>query len=144
MAYVIGRKVIKDTESEFDSSAYGITSPTRRGAVMFEQTFTSYDAAKSNLRNLLLTKQGERVLQPEFGTGLHSLLFEQMDDVDFENRLEETITQSVGFWLPYITVESIEVDMSDEMKDRNMVGLKLGFRVGSDIQLNELTFTIQG
>ena len=111
---------------------------------MFEQTFTSDDAAKSNLRNLLLTRKGERIMQPEFGTGLHSLLFEQMDETEFAQRVEQTITQSVSFWLPYIQIEDIEIDMSDEMKDRNMVGLKLLFRVGSTLEPQELTFTVQG
>lgn len=143
MAYVIGRKVIKDTESEFDSIAYGIASPTKRGNVMFEQTFTSLDAAKSNLRNLLLTKRGERVMQPNFGTGLHSLLFEPMDN-EFEQKLQETITDSVRFWLPYITIENIEVDMSDEMKDRHTAGMKIEFTVGNNIETQELTFTVQG
>lgn len=143
MAYVIGRKVIKDTESEFDSVAYGIASPTKRGNVMFEQTFTSLDAAKSNLRNLLLTKRGERVMQPNFGTGLHSLLFEPMDN-EFEQKLQETITDSVRFWLPYITIENIEVDMSDEMKDRHTAGMKIEFTVGNNIDTQELTFTVQG
>ena len=143
MAYVIGRKVIKDTESEFDSVAYGIASPTKRGNVMFEQTFTSLDAAKSNLRNLLLTKRGERVMQPNFGTGLHSLLFEPMDN-SFEQKLQEMITNSVNFWLPYITIENIEVDMSDEMKDRHTAGMKIEFTVGNNIETQELTFTVQG
>jgi len=143
MAYVIGRKVVKDTESEFDSFAYGISSPTKRGTVMFEQTFTSYDAAKSNLRNLMLTARGERVMQPEFGTGLHELLFEPFDDT-YENRLQEMITQSVNFWLPYITVESIEVDMSDEMKDRHIANVNIQFTVGNEIDTQELTFTVQG
>ena len=143
MAYVIGRKVVKDTESDFDSFAYGITSPTKRGAVMFEQTFTSYDAAKSNLRNLMLTARGERVMQPEFGTGLHELLFEPFDDT-YESRLQEMITQSVNFWLPYITIESIEVDMSDEMKDRHTANVSIQFTVGSDIETQEITFTVQG
>jgi phage baseplate assembly protein W len=143
VAYVIGRKVIKDTESEFDSVAYGIASPTKRGNVMFEQTFTSLDAAKSNLRNLLLTKRGERVMQPNFGTGLHSLLFEPMDN-SFEQKLQEMITNSVNFWLPYITIENIEVDMSDEMKDRHTAGMKIEFTVGNNIETQELTFTVQG
>jgi hypothetical protein len=34
--------------------------------------------------------------------------------------------------------------MSDEMKDRNMVGLKLLFRVGSTIETQELTFSVRG
>ena len=143
MAYVIGRKVVKDTEKEFDSFAYGIVSPTKRGDVFFEQTFTSYDAAKSNLRNLLLTAKGERVMQPEFGTGLHDLLFEPFDD-EYESKLEETITQSVGFWLPYINIDSIEVDMSNEMKDKHMANMTVKFSVGDSIETNELTFTVRG
>ena len=142
MAYVLGKKVVKDTE-EFDSYAYGITSPTKRGNTMFEQTFTSYDAAKSNLRNLLLTRRGERIMQPNFGSGLHSLLFEQADD-ELETKLEETITESVNFWLPYINIEEIDIQMTDEMKDRNQATMNIKFTVGNDIDLNELTFTVQG
>lgn len=143
MAYVLGKRVIRDTESEFDSHAYGITSPTKRGDVMFEQTFTSYEAAKANLRNLLLTAKGERIMQPEFGSGIHSLLFEQMDD-NLEERLEEVITESVNFWLPYINIETIEVEMTDDMKDRNIANMSIQFTVGNDIELNELTFRVEG
>lgn len=143
MAYVLGKRVIRDTESEFDSHAYGISSPTKRGDVMFEQTFTSYEAAKANLRNLLLTAKGERIMQPEFGSGIHSLLFEQMDD-NLEERLEEVITESVNFWLPYINIETIEVEMTDDMKDRNIANMSIQFTVGNDIELNELTFRVEG
>jgi len=143
MAYVIGRKVIKDAEEEFDSFAYGITLPVKRGNNgFFEQAFTSFDQAKSNLKNLLLTKRGERIMQPEFGTGLHSLLFEQLDG-NLEQRLEETIVESVNTWLPYITIDEIDVETTDEMKDRNMARMKIGFRVGAQIDTQEITFTIQ-
>ncbi len=142
MAYVLGKKIVKDTK-EFDSLAFGIVSPTKRGAVFFEQTFTSYDAAKSNLRNLLLTRKGERVMQPKFGSGIHSLLFEQADDNLVES-LEETITEAVNFWLPYINIEEIDVEMTDEMKDRNLANMSIKFTVGQDIDLNEITFTVEG
>ena len=57
MAYVIGRKVVKDTK-EFDSYAYGITLPLGRGETgFFQQAFVSFEQAKSNLKNLLLTKK---------------------------------------------------------------------------------------
>ena len=116
MAYVLDRKVVKDTK-EFNDFAYGITLPLKRGNTgFFEQSFSSFEQAKTNLKNLLLTKQGERVMQPNFGTGLHSLLFEQMTD-DFENKLTETITKSVGYWLPYINIEEVDIKMTDEMKD---------------------------
>ena len=46
MAYVIGRKVVKDTK-EFDSYAYGITLPLGRGETgFFQQAFVSFEQAK--------------------------------------------------------------------------------------------------
>lgn len=143
MAYVIGRKVLKDTE-DFESFAYGITLPVKKGETgFFEQAFTSYEQAKSNLKNLLLTKKGERIMQPNFGTGLHSLLFEQIDDA-FELKIEETITKNVNYWLPYISIKNIDVEMTNELKDQNRVNLSLEFTVGNQIDLQELTFTVQG
>jgi phage baseplate assembly protein W len=143
MAYVIGRKVLKDTE-DFDSFAYGITLPIKNGETgFFEQAFTSYEQAKSNLKNLLLTKKGERIMQPNFGTGLQSLLFEQIDDT-FEQKIQETITKNVNYWLPYISIKNIDVEMTNELKDQNRVNLSLEFTVGNQIDLQELTFTVQG
>lgn len=143
MAYVIGRKVLKDTE-DFESFAYGITLPVKKGETgFFEQAFTSYEQAKSNLKNLLLTKKGERIMQPNFGTGLHSLLFEQIDDT-FESKIQETITKNVNYWLPYISIKNIDVEMTNELKDQNRVNLSLEFTVGNQIDLQELTFTVQG
>lgn len=143
MAYVIGKKIVKDTR-EFDTYAYGITLPIRKGNTgYFEQAFKSFEQAKSNLLNLLLTKKGERIMQPEFGSGLQSLLFDQLVD-NFETRLEDTITKTVAFWLPYINIEGIEIEMTDEMKDNNTANMSIQFTVGSEIDIQELTFTIEG
>lgn len=143
MAYIVKSKLVRDTE-KFNDYAYGILLPVQRGETgYFRQGFTSYEQAKTNLKNLLLTRKGERIMQPEFGTGLHELLFEQMDD-DFEVRLQETIETSVGFWLPYINIDEIDIEMTDEMKDRNRANMTIKFSVGNDISTQEITFTIQG
>jgi phage baseplate assembly protein W len=143
MAYVLGNKIVKDTK-EFDTYAYGITLPLKRGGNgYFEQAFTSFEQAKSNLKNLLLTKRGERIMQPEFGTGLEALLFEPMDD-GFETKLTDVITQTVNYWLPYINIEEIDIEMTDEMKDRHIAHMKIQFTVGNQIELQEITFTVRG
>ena len=142
MATKVANQIVKDSDSDFDNHAYGITYPVRTGSTMFESTYNLVDAASSNIRNLLLTKKGERIMQPEFGTGLHQLLFEPMDD-EFESKVQKAIIESVNFWLPYVTIDEIEVDMSPEMKDRHRANLKLIFRVGDSIDLNEVTFTVQ-
>ena len=144
MAYIIGKKVVKDT-ADYDNYAYGITLPVRRGeSGYFEQAFESFDQARANLLNLLQTKKGERIMQPDFGTGLDELLFEQLTDGDFEDKLRDTLTATVNFWLPYINIEEIEVDMTDEMKDNNLAHMSVKFTVGADLELNTVTFTIRG
>ena len=143
MAYVLDRKVVKDTK-EFNDFAYGITLPVQKGNTgYFNQAFSSFEQAKANLKNLLLTRKGERVMQPNFGTGLHELLFEQMDD-EFETKLQETITKNVNYWLPYINIEEIDIEMTDAMKDNHTAHMTIQFTVGNQIDTQQITFTIQG
>ena len=144
MAYVIGKQIQKDSNPELQSSAYGIKLPAKLGNTgYFDQAFTTYEQAKSNLRNLLATKKGERIMQPEFGTGLHSLLFEQLD-TNLEENLQNVITQTVSFWLPYINIEEIDVRMTDEMKDMNRAEMSITFSVANQIDLQTVSFTIRG
>lgn len=143
MAYVLDKKVVKDTK-EFNDYAYGITLPVQRGNTgYFNQAFSSFEQAKANLKNLLLTRKGERIMQPNFGTGLHELLFEPMTD-EFETKLQETITKNVNYWLPYINIEEIDIEMTDEMKDNHTANMTIQFTVGNQIDTQQITFTIQG
>ena len=143
MAYILDKKVVTDTE-EFSNQAYGITLPVQRGNTgYFSQAFSSFEQAKSNLRNLLLTRKGERIFQPNFGSGIHELLFEQATD-ELETRLQENITNSVNFWLPYINIDTIDVNMTDEMKDRYIAEMKVQFTVGNVYEPQEITFLVEG
>ena len=70
-------------------------------------------------------------------------MFEQATD-DLEGRLQENITDSVNFWLPYINIDEINVELTDEMKDKNQVGMDIKFSVGDNVETDSVTFTIQG
>ena len=142
MAIELGRRIVKDTK-EFASYAIGITLPLTFGQNTFEQSFQTKDQVKSNIKNLLLTKKGERILQPQFGSGLQSLLFEQNVD-DLEGRIEDTINDSLKQWLPYVTAEEIDIESTDELRDNNKLNVSIKFRIGDDINLETLTFTVQG
>ena len=142
MAVELGRKIVKDTK-EFANYAIGITLPLQFGENTFEQAFLTKDQVKSNIKNLLLTKKGERIIQPEFGSGLQSLLFEQNVD-DLEGRIEDTINESLEQWLPYVTADEIDIESTDELRDNNKLNVSIKFRIGEDINLETLTFTVQG
>ena len=135
MAVELGSKIVKDTQS-FNDYAIGISLP-------IQITNTAFSQVKSNIKNLLLTKRGERILQPEFGSGLQELLFEPNVD-DFEGRIEDTINESLEQWLPYVTAEEILVDSSNTLRDNNRINVSVKFRIGDNTDLNEVTFTAQG
>jgi uncharacterized protein len=142
MAVELGSKIIKDTQS-FNDYAIGISLPIQITNTAFSQTFQTSEQVKSNIKNLLLTKRGERILQPEFGSGLQELLFEPNVD-DFEGRIEDTINESLEQWLPYVTAEEILVDSSNTLRDNNRINVSVKFRIGDNTDLNEVTFTAQG
>ena len=142
MAVELGSKIVKDTQS-YNDYAIGISLPIQITNTAFEQTFTTIEQVKSNIKNLLLTKRGERIMQPTFGSGLQEVLFEQNVN-DFESRIEDTINESLEQWLPYVTAEEIDIDASDELRDANRINVSVKFRIGNNADLNEVTFITQG
>jgi phage baseplate assembly protein W len=142
MAIELGSKIVKDTK-EYSNYAIGISLPIQIGKTAFEQTFTTFEQVKSNIKNLLLTKRGERVMQPEFGSGLQELLFEQNVD-DLEGRIETTIEDSISQWLPFVNIDEIDIEQTNELRDNNRINVSIKFRVGNSVDLNEVTFTTQG
>ena len=52
--------------------------------------------------------------------------------------------QSVNYWLPYINIDEINVELTDEMKDKNQVGMNIQFSIGNNIETDNVTFTLQG
>ena len=142
MAYELNKKIVIDTE-EFNNFAVGITLPIQRGNDgYFRQSFRTFDQISSNLKNLLLTKKGERILQPDFGSGLHDLLFQPATE-KFEENLESTINESIAKWLPYVIVEDVSIDISKEMTDNNQAEVSLKFRQEGDQTLDTLTFLVE-
>jgi phage baseplate assembly protein W len=139
MAIELGTKVVIDT-AEYNDYAVGISLPIQND---FSQTFNTSDQIKSNIKNLLLTKKGERILQPEFGSDLHSVLFEFNDD-NLEPIIEQVVTEAMERWLPFVTIDEIIVESTNELKDNNTVNISMKFSIGENPQLNEVTFTVGG
>ena len=74
------------------------------------------------MRNLLLTSLGERVMQPEFGSTLMDVVFNQGPDV--ENDIDEAIREAVSNWLPYVIINEINM-----FQQGNQVDVSIDFSV---------------
>jgi hypothetical protein len=73
---------------------------------------------RSDLLVLLLTNPGERVMLPEFGTPLRTLMFEQNDGT-IETQAREMIINSIKLWEPRIVVSAIDVSSDIDENDLN-------------------------
>ena len=105
--------------------AVGVQLPFGKNKGLFSLSYTTEEQAISNLKNLLLTRKGERPFQPQFGSDVYSLLFEQMDS-DLSDKMSNQLSEDIRFWLPYIIIDDIVVTPDF---DRNSVSISLSFRV---------------
>jgi phage baseplate assembly protein W len=140
MAVLLGQKMVKDTVA-YNDYAIGITLPLQIGNTAFNQSFKTIDQVKTNIKNLLLTKRKERVMQPDLGSGLQELLFDFNDDF-LGDKIEEVITNSMEKWLPYVTIEEIDVRQTNELKDTNNVEISLTFSISNNVGMETVTFTV--
>lgn len=69
--------------------------------------YITRDQITANIKNLLLTRVGERFELPTFGTNLLELLFEPITD-DFELDIRSEIERALTQWLPFVTLSDVE------------------------------------
>ena len=88
--------------------AVGIKLPmVRKDGVLFDQSYSTEEQMISNLKNLILTREGERLMHPLFGTKIQDILFEPNTEI-VEELMRNSIIRAIGFWLPYITIVSLK------------------------------------
>lgn len=140
MAIILGRKPVIESK-EYEDYAVGLQIPIRITNVAFAQNFTILEQLKSNIKNLLLTKRGERLMNNDFGAGIETVLFEPITD-EFEEKIQDIINEAVEKYLPNVSIDEINVDMSDENKDKNTVNISLKFRNNSTNQSDVLSMNV--
>ena len=102
----------------------------------FFKTKTILEQSKANMRNLLLTSKGERVMQPDFGSRLLDIVFDQGSNIP--TRIEEEIREVVGVQVPYININNVFVV---QLTDTNQVDVSIEFSTSLEPDaLDTLTF----
>ena len=105
--------------------AIGVMLPFGKPTGLFQLSYTTEQQAVSNLKSLLLTRKGERLFQPNFGSDVYSLMFENINS-DLSSQLDESLRVDIEYWLPYIIIDDINIEV---IEDRHYVRIELSFRV---------------
>ena len=122
-------------EKDLNEDVYiGLELPLTHGINgFFNRTKTALEQTKSNIKNLLLTKKGERLGNPRFGSELLSVVFEQ-EGTDLENKIEEVIRSAMSEFLPFVNIEEIVTTFSPTNKNTAIVNLKFTLNVDTTNQ----------
>lgn len=118
--------------------AVGVSLPFS-AATVFNSTYTTQDALKSNLINFLLTNKGERFLNPDFGAGISRLLFEQSTQQN-KDELEATITSGISTWFPEVIMTDLQIVYQ---LDDNAVNISMKYKVNQTNIQDQLVINVQ-
>lgn len=78
---------------------------------------TSKDAIRENIKTLILTKKGERVINPDIGTNISVLageLFNNVDKKSMERRIFIEIESAIDKYLPIVKLTNLRIQTSND------------------------------
>jgi phage baseplate assembly protein W len=106
---------------------------------LFNQTYSTKDQIKSNLINLLLTNKGERILNPEFGSDLKRILFEQITP-STEDNIRNTINTAINIYAPEVTADEIIINNNP---DSNTISITVNYILNLSGTSDQITIEFQ-
>jgi len=104
--------------------AIGVSLPLS-GAAVFNSTYMTKDAIRNNIINYFLTGQGERYMNPSFGTIIRNLMFENIDQ-NMVDRVKNTVRTGLSEYFPSVVPSDFKVIGTP---DSNTVTLSLKYSI---------------
>ena len=88
-------------------------------------------AIRFNLKNIILTNPGERVMNSSFGAGILQMLFDQPTP-QMISAIKSRITKQVNRWAPYAIIKQLDVSYNGE----NSLNVSIAYEV-PEIDIND-------
>jgi len=83
------------------------------GPAVFNTTYQTRDQIKANLLNYLLTNQGERVFNPDFGADLRILLFDFNGDA--QQGLRDILQSKISELFPTVKIQQYQLKRDEDI-----------------------------
>jgi len=88
--------------------------------------------ATQNLKHLLLTNPGERMMDPEFGVGMARYLFQmRTEEVNYE--MNSKIREQVSKYLSYINIQ--DLNFKNDLRNENLVSVSIVYSIAPSARL---------
>ena len=115
--------------------AVGVNLPFS-GPSVFTPNYLTSQAIKNNLINYFLTNPGEIPLNPTFGGGLRTFIFQQISENSLDG-LKENVSLKLETYFPNVIINSLDVLKRD---DENSVVVQLKYSIANSNINDNLTF----
>lgn len=121
-----------------ESIGIGVTLPFT-GKAVFNTSFTTREATKTNLINYFLTDKGERYFAPSFGSNIKKLLFDNINQDKIE-QVKYTISQEIQLYFPRVRLTTFDVSSTP---DTNTIRVYLKYSIDYTNVEDEILIDIQ-
>ena len=123
-------------------SSLGVALPLELSSIDgFEMIKTIKKLVRQNLKMLILTNPGERVMAPNFGVGIKRFLFANQNS-NVRSQITAKIQEQAQIYLPAVEITDIYFQDNDEDFDANILSMSIEYRLPSINEADLLRITI--
>jgi len=99
----------------------------------FQVTETELEAVENDIRSILITNWGERVMHFNFGCNLREFIFQQKNSNELRGQIADRINNQMALWLPFVELNELNVLFSDDLPEipENGIGVVMAYRLTS-------------
>jgi len=99
------------------SPKYPLLYDHKDGFYLLNKTYE--EVISQNLKNLVLTAPGERIMDINFGVGIYKLLFEQ-ESSEMREELSTRIISQVAKYMPFVNILEVKIFPNEEERQHYM------------------------
>ena len=96
-------------------------------------------AIARSIRNIVFTSPGEKIFNPEFGSEISKVLFENIDEISAIS-IKDEIETSIRNYEPRVNLEEVDIEPN---YDNNQFDVRINYKiVGIDVPPQQLEFVL--
>jgi phage baseplate assembly protein W len=120
------------------STAIGVKLPFAASSV-FTSVYTTKEQLKYNILNYMLTDLGERPMNPSFGMGLRSRLFESITQSNLED-IKQSIQTQIENMFPIVQIQRLDVIAQPGY---NSINIQFSYSIKTSKETDSILLKIQ-
>ncbi len=98
------------------------------GTEVSAATSREHDHIRESILQILGTRPGERFMNPEFGSRLNDLVFEQNDEV-LQGLVRHYVVDAIKRWEKRVIITGVTFDSAPQNIEDNLLSVRIAYRI---------------